>query len=171
MGEQTFGKGVVQYYFPINNDGGVKLTVAKYLTPHRCETPDLCRSKSCSSHTEPAHQPGCLAHDLTSGSTECQAPSSVPVNTSYMMHGPGSKPARCLGFYRHSIFADDISKNGGLQPDVSCSDFPKGGASVSPDNDACIKAAVDIIQQSPPAQPVPSTLFARTDIAALALVH
>ena len=37
MGEQTFGKGVVQYYFPINNDGGVKLTVAKYLTPHRCE--------------------------------------------------------------------------------------------------------------------------------------
>ncbi len=37
VGEQTFGKGVVQYYFPINNDGGVKLTVAKYLTPHRCE--------------------------------------------------------------------------------------------------------------------------------------
>ena len=36
VGEQTFGKGVVQYYFPINNDGGVKLTVAKYLTPHRC---------------------------------------------------------------------------------------------------------------------------------------
>ena len=39
MGEQTFGKGVVQYYFPINNDGGVKLTVAKYLTPHRCDAP------------------------------------------------------------------------------------------------------------------------------------
>ena len=37
VGEQTFGKGVVQYYFPVNNDGGVKLTVAKYLTPHRCE--------------------------------------------------------------------------------------------------------------------------------------
>ena len=26
--------------------------------------------------------------------------------------------------------ADDISKLGGLQPDVSCSDFPKGGAGV-----------------------------------------
>jgi hypothetical protein len=65
--------------------------------------------------------------------------------------------------------ADDISKNGGLQPDVSCSDFPKGGVGVSPDADACIAAALDIIQQSPPAQPVPSALFARTNIAALAL--
>ena len=47
VGEQTFGKGVVQYYFPINNDGGVKLTVAKYLTPHRCEHIPLRRFHCC----------------------------------------------------------------------------------------------------------------------------
>ncbi len=42
-------------------------------------------------------------------------------------------------------------------------------AGVSPDNDACIAAAVGIIRQSPPAEPVPSALFAHGDIAALAL--
>ena len=42
-------------------------------------------------------------------------------------------------------------------------------AGVSPDNDACIAAAVGIIQQSPPAEPVPSALYARGDVAALAL--
>ncbi|KAK3280009.1 hypothetical protein CYMTET_12136 [Cymbomonas tetramitiformis] len=34
IGEHTFGKGVIQYYFPVLQDGsGLKLTVAKYLTP------------------------------------------------------------------------------------------------------------------------------------------
>ncbi|GIL48895.1 hypothetical protein Vafri_5312 [Volvox africanus] len=35
MGERTFGKGLVQYYFPLRDgkDGGVRVTVAKYLTP------------------------------------------------------------------------------------------------------------------------------------------
>eukprot|EP00198_Chlamydomonas_reinhardtii_P002185 XP_001691521.1 predicted protein [Chlamydomonas reinhardtii] len=35
VGEPTFGKGLVQYYFPLRdgNDGGVRVTVAKYLTP------------------------------------------------------------------------------------------------------------------------------------------
>lgn len=36
IGERTFGKGVVQYFFPLGYDGsGVKLTVSKYLTPSR----------------------------------------------------------------------------------------------------------------------------------------
>jgi len=51
VGEQTFGKGVVQYYFPINNDGGVKLTVAKYLTPHRCELHAPTLSCTAALHT------------------------------------------------------------------------------------------------------------------------
>ncbi|KXZ50678.1 hypothetical protein GPECTOR_15g362 [Gonium pectorale] len=35
LGERTFGKGLVQYYFPLREgkDGGVRVTVAKYLTP------------------------------------------------------------------------------------------------------------------------------------------
>jgi C-terminal processing protease CtpA/Prc len=33
MGERTFGKGVVQYFFPMGDGSGLKLTVAKYLTP------------------------------------------------------------------------------------------------------------------------------------------
>lgn len=35
LGERTFGKGVVQYYFPMDDGSGLKLTVAKYLTPKR----------------------------------------------------------------------------------------------------------------------------------------
>lgn len=34
IGEKTFGKGVVQYYFPLGDGSGVKVTVEKYLTPH-----------------------------------------------------------------------------------------------------------------------------------------
>jgi hypothetical protein len=55
-GERTFGKGVMQYYFPMADGSGVKLTVAKYLSP--------------------------------------------------------------TGF--------DISRRGGLPPDISCHDFPRG---------------------------------------------
>ena len=33
MGETTFGKGVVQEYFGETDGSGIKLTVAKYLTP------------------------------------------------------------------------------------------------------------------------------------------
>ena len=33
IGERTFGKGLVQYYFPMADGSGLKLTVAKYLTP------------------------------------------------------------------------------------------------------------------------------------------
>lgn len=33
IGERTFGKGLVQYYFPMGDGSGLKLTVAKYLTP------------------------------------------------------------------------------------------------------------------------------------------
>ncbi|KAK9796250.1 hypothetical protein WJX73_002715 [Symbiochloris irregularis] len=34
IGEKTFGKGVVQYFFPMTDGSGVKATVAKYLTPN-----------------------------------------------------------------------------------------------------------------------------------------
>jgi carboxyl-terminal processing protease len=34
IGEPTFGKGVVQYFFRMDDGSGVKLTVAKYLTPN-----------------------------------------------------------------------------------------------------------------------------------------
>ena len=35
VGEKTFGKGVVQYFFRMEDGSGIKLTVAKYLTPNR----------------------------------------------------------------------------------------------------------------------------------------
>ncbi len=51
VGERTFGKGVVQYYFPtagerqrrgeptVPADGsGLKVTVAKFITPGACNT-------------------------------------------------------------------------------------------------------------------------------------
>lgn len=34
LGEKTFGKGVVQYFFRMEDGSGIKLTVAKYLTPN-----------------------------------------------------------------------------------------------------------------------------------------
>lgn len=33
MGEKTFGKGIVQYFFPLGDGSGLKITVFKYLTP------------------------------------------------------------------------------------------------------------------------------------------
>lgn len=48
IGEKTFGKGVVQYFFPLGDGSGLKLTVAKYLTPNMYDiskhgglTPDI----------------------------------------------------------------------------------------------------------------------------------
>eukprot|EP00850_Spirogloea_muscicola_P023147 SM000332S12452 [mRNA] locus=s332:56334:60509:- [translate_table: standard] len=71
IGERTFGKGVVQYFFPMDDGGGLKLTVAKYLTPARY----------------------------------------------------------------------DISKRGGLRPDVPCSDHPRRGG-----DDRCIALALEALQ-------------------------
>eukprot|EP00884_Botryococcus_braunii_P009004 jgi/Botrbrau1/18104/Bobra.0813s0001.2 len=33
VGEKTFGKGIVQYFFPLGDGSGLKITVFKYLTP------------------------------------------------------------------------------------------------------------------------------------------
>ncbi len=35
VGERTFGKGVVQTVFPLDNEAGLKLTTARYLTPNK----------------------------------------------------------------------------------------------------------------------------------------
>ena len=32
-GEQTFGKGIIQSFFPLSDGSGVKLTTARYFTP------------------------------------------------------------------------------------------------------------------------------------------
>ncbi|KAL2621450.1 hypothetical protein R1flu_001655 [Riccia fluitans] len=71
VGEKTFGKGVVQYFFPMDDGSGLKLTVEKYLTPARY----------------------------------------------------------------------DITKQGGLEPDRSCTDFPRQ----SGESDACIEEALEIL--------------------------
>ena len=34
VGEKTFGKGVIQFFFRMHDGSGLKLTVAKYLTPN-----------------------------------------------------------------------------------------------------------------------------------------
>jgi carboxyl-terminal processing protease len=34
IGEKTFGKGVIQFFFRMKDGSGIKLTVAKYLTPN-----------------------------------------------------------------------------------------------------------------------------------------
>ena len=47
VGTRTYGKGVVQTLFPLNNGAGVKLTTARYLTPNKHDlnqagiTPDV----------------------------------------------------------------------------------------------------------------------------------
>jgi len=47
VGQKTFGKGVVQSIFPLQNDAGLKLTTARYLTPRKHDinkkgvTPDV----------------------------------------------------------------------------------------------------------------------------------
>ncbi|PTQ29718.1 hypothetical protein MARPO_0135s0004 [Marchantia polymorpha] len=73
VGEKTFGKGVVQYFFPMDDGSGLKLTVEKYLTPARY----------------------------------------------------------------------DISKQGGLQPDRSCTDFPRQ----SGQSDVCIDEALEMLRE------------------------
>ena len=76
VGQKTFGKGVVQFYFPIDDEGsGLKVTVSKYLGP-----------------------------------------------TGY-----------------------DISRNGGIAPDITCNDYPHGGLLTASD-DRCIAAALQSIQ-------------------------
>lgn len=90
IGEQTFGKGVVQYYFPVHGDGGLKLTVSKYLGPHNF----------------------------------------------------------------------DITREGGLLPDVSCSDYPHAGAPAA-DNDSCLETALEMLSEQHEAIPAP-TLYAAT---------
>jgi hypothetical protein len=42
IGERSFGKGVIQYYFPMTDGSGLKLTVAKYLTPSRYDIAARC---------------------------------------------------------------------------------------------------------------------------------
>jgi len=37
VGERTFGKGVVQTVFPLENEAGLKLTTARYLTPNKTD--------------------------------------------------------------------------------------------------------------------------------------
>ncbi|BDA50336.1 Carboxyl-terminal-processing peptidase 1, chloroplastic [Coccomyxa sp. Obi] len=76
VGQKTFGKGVVQFYFPMDDAGsGLKVTVSKYLGP-----------------------------------------------TGY-----------------------DISRNGGITPDIMCNDYPHGGLLTASD-DRCIAAALRLIQ-------------------------
>ena len=74
MGEQSFGKGVVQHYFPFPDGSGLKVTVLKYITP--------------------------AGHD--------------------------------------------ISKAGGLLPDIACIDFPHVGLP-TPDSDSCIAKGINAI--------------------------
>eukprot|EP00250_Pteridium_aquilinum_P007143 c16926_g1_i1 orf=20-2062(+) len=53
LGERTFGKGVVQYFFPMDDGSGLKLTVAKYLTPKRYDISKqggLLPNKLCSDY-------------------------------------------------------------------------------------------------------------------------
>lgn len=78
VGTKTFGKGVVQFYFPMDDDGsGLKVTVEKYLGPD--------------------------------------------------------------GY--------DISRMGGIDPDVACADYPHGGLASASD-DRCIAAALRLIQSA-----------------------
>ncbi|KAF8072837.1 CBR1 [Scenedesmus sp. PABB004] len=84
IGETTFGKGLVQYYFPMGEGlGGLKLTVAKYLTPH----------------------------------------------------------------------AYDISRQGGLVPDVPCNDYPHGVFTPGT-ADRCVVEALGVIADAQPADPL-----------------
>ena len=78
VGTKTFGKGVVQFYFPMDDEGsGLKVTVEKYLGPD--------------------------------------------------------------GY--------DISRRGGIEPDLVCNGYPHGGLASASD-DRCIAAALRLIQSA-----------------------
>ncbi|MCO5556695.1 hypothetical protein L7F22_010246 [Adiantum nelumboides] len=72
LGEKTFGKGVVQYYFPMDDGSGLKLTVAKYLTPKRCDISKqggLLPNKYCSDYP---HAKGVLDECIRQAMTSLQ---------------------------------------------------------------------------------------------------
>eukprot|EP00877_Chromochloris_zofingiensis_P000051 jgi/Chrzof1/10046/Cz04g25070.t1 len=92
LGERTFGKGVMQSYFPMGDGSGIKLTVAKYLTPSKY----------------------------------------------------------------------DISREGGLQPDMHCSDYPHG-VFTQGRADTCVIGALDVISSARRQDPLSySPLYANT---------
>jgi Peptidase family S41 len=84
IGERTFGKGVVQFFFRMDDGSGIKLTVAKYLTPKMHDValdggidPDLiCRCVSRVSFTRHLRSRHVVSGHLVS-STKC--PASVHV--------------------------------------------------------------------------------------------
>eukprot|EP00897_Mesotaenium_endlicherianum_P001537 jgi/Mesen1/1410/ME000130S00497 len=63
IGERTFGKGVVQYYFPMDDGSGLKLTVAKYLTPGRYDITlngGLLPDSFCTDHPRANSSDACI---------------------------------------------------------------------------------------------------------------
>ena len=85
IGATSFGKGVIQYYFPIGQDGaGLKLTVAKYLTPGGhdiSKTGGLKPDVQC--HAAPHVQPA-----LPDGLDGCVLAALLPLDWGPCLNGP-----------------------------------------------------------------------------------
>jgi len=70
IGETTFGKGVVQYFFPFMDGSGIRITVEKYLTPSGYDISlqgGIQPDKACSEHPLHDYLDGCIAqavHDI-----------------------------------------------------------------------------------------------------------
>eukprot|EP00882_Tetradesmus_deserticola_P003170 GHRQ01003361.1.p2 GENE.GHRQ01003361.1~~GHRQ01003361.1.p2 ORF type:complete len:167 (+),score=83.83 GHRQ01003361.1:3-503(+) len=89
VGERTFGKGLVQYYFPMGDGSGLKLTAAKYLTPKAYDitkfgglTPDV----ACKDYPHGVFTPGRADRCVTSA-------------LGYIMGAPAPDPLRYTPLY------------------------------------------------------------------------
>lgn len=76
IGERTFGKGVVQAYFPLGDGSGVKLTVAKYLTPAAYDVTangGIAPDQICRDYPHGAHTLACTCMRASGSNTACSA--------------------------------------------------------------------------------------------------
>jgi carboxyl-terminal processing protease len=98
VGTKTYGKGVVQVYLPLsNNDGGIHLTIARWLTPNKVWiqgtglTPDIAATNDgARAGTDPVLDAGLVALGYPPETTA--SPSPTPGGTPVPSLSPGSTP-------------------------------------------------------------------------------
>jgi carboxyl-terminal processing protease len=98
VGTQTFGKGSVQSVLPLSNEGGIKLTTARYFTPSgrsiqaKGITPDII-AEDGSENSGIRIREADLEKHLSNPTGEEAAPAAKPANSKAGTTTPAAKPA------------------------------------------------------------------------------
>lgn len=98
VGTQTFGKGSVQSVLPLSNDGGIKLTTARYFTPSgrsiqaKGITPDIIAEDGSESSGIRIREADLEKH-LSNPTGEEAAPAAKPATGKAATPAPAAKPA------------------------------------------------------------------------------